>query len=309
MPELSIIMPVYKVEKYISRCLDSILKQTFREFELIIIDDGSPDQSGLIADHYAKLDERIRIIHQENKGVSEARNVGIKNARGTYIGFVDSDDYIEPDMYSTMLQEMKLHKADLTICGYRYVNDLEGYRYVDFSKIPTLMNKTVFFKYLFNTPRTIGGAVWNKLFIKNKIVSLFDKNISVSEDWMFVSKYALNCQSIRFVGGNYYNVFLNSDSATRQVLGKTALGLAPYRQLIDIVKEAGQSIQEIAEKNFLDACVRHYYMLENQKESYYFKISMSELRGYIRKHYKRILKNPEIQWKLKILCFIIAIKG
>ena len=177
MPELSIIMPVYKVEKYISRCLDSILKQTFREFELIIIDDGSPDQSGLIADHYAKLDERIRIIHQENKGVREARNVGIKNARGTYIGFVDSDDYIEPDMYSTMLQEMKLHKADLIICGYRYVNDLEEYRYVDFSKIPTLMNKTVFFKYLFNTPRTIGGAVWNKLFIKDKIVSLFDKNM------------------------------------------------------------------------------------------------------------------------------------
>ena len=309
MPELSIIVPVYKVEKYLFRCLDSILKQTFREFELIIIDDGSPDQSGLIADRYAKSDKRIRIIHQENKGVSEARNVGIKYAKGTYIGFVDPDDYIEPDMYSTMLQEMKLHKADLTICGYRYVNDLEGYRYVDFSKIPTLMNKTVFFKYLFNTPRTIGGAVWNKLFIKNKIVSLFDKNISISEDWMFVSKYALNCQSIRFVGGNYYNVFLNSDSATRQVLGKTALGLAPYRQLIDIVKEAGQSIQEIAEKNFLDACVRHYYMLENQKESYYFKISMSELRGYIRKHYKRILKNPEIQWKLKILCFIIAIKG
>ena len=309
MPELSIIVPVYKVEKYLSRCLDSILKQTFREFELIIIDDGSPDQSGLIADRYAKSDKRIRIIHQENKGVSEARNVGIKYAKGTYIGFVDPDDYIEPDMYSTMLQEMKLHKADLTICGYRYVNDLAGYRYVDFSKIPTLMNKTVFFKYLFNTPRTIGGAVWNKLFIKNKIVSLFDKNISISEDWMFVSKYALNCQSIRFVGGNYYNVFLNSDSATRQVLGKTALGLAPYRQLIDIVKEAGQSIQEIAEKNFLDACVRHYYMLENQKESYYFKISMSELRGYIRKHYKRILKNPEIQWKLKILCFIIAIKG
>ena len=309
MPELSIIVPVYKVEKYLSRCLDSILKQTFREFELIIIDDGSPDQSGLIADRYAKSDKRIRIIHQENKGVSEARNVGIKYAKGTYIGFVDPDNYIEPDMYSTMLQEMKLHKADLTICGYRYVNDLEGYRYVDFSKIPTLMNKTVFFKYLFNTPRTIGGAVWNKLFIKDKIVSLFDKNISVSEDWMFVSKYALNCQSIRFVGGNYYNVFLNSDSATRQVLGKTALGLAPYRQLIDIVKEAGQSIQEIAEKNFLDACVRHYYMLENQKESYYFKISMSELRGYIRKHYKRILKNPEIQWKLKILCFIIAIKG
>ena len=309
MPELSIIVPVYKVEKYLSRCLDSILKQTFREFELIIIDDGSPDQSGLIADRYAKSDKRIRIIHQENKGVSEARNVGIKYAKGTYIGFVDPDDYIEPDMYSTMLQEMKLHKADLTICGYRYVNDLAGYRYVDFSKIPTLMNKTVFFKYLFNTPRTIGGAVWNKLFIKDKIVSLFDKNISISEDWMFVSKYALNCQSIRFVGGNYYNVFLNSDSATRQVLGKTALGLAPYRQLIDIVKEAGQSIQEIAEKNFLDACVRHYYMLENQKESYYFKISMSELRGYIRKHYKRILKNPEIQWKLKILCFIIAIKG
>lgn len=308
-PLVSVIVPIYNMDSFLRRCVASIMNQTLRELEIILVNDGSTDTSSDIIREMALADSRVKVINQVNQGVSAARNAGLKVAKGKYIGFVDSDDYIEPDMYSTMLQEMKLHKADLIICGYRYVNDLEEYRYVDFSKIPTLMNKTVFFKYLFNTPRTIGGAVWNKLFIKNKIVSLFDKNISISEDWMFVSKYALNCQSIRFVGGNYYNVFLNSDSATRQVLGKTALGLAPYRQLIDIVKEAGQSIQEIAEKNFLDACVRHYYMLENQKESYYFKISMSELRGYIRKHYKRILKNPEIQWKLKILCFIIAIKG
>ncbi|KAF3371822.1 glycosyl transferase family 2, partial [Enterococcus faecium] len=93
MCEISIIVPVYKVEKYLRKCVDSILAQTFTDFEVILVDDGSPDNSGKICDEYAEKDNRVRVIHKENGGLSSARNAGIDVARGKYLGFVDSDDY------------------------------------------------------------------------------------------------------------------------------------------------------------------------------------------------------------------------
>lgn len=103
MPTLSIIVPVYKVEPYLHRCVDSILAQTFTDFELILVDDGSPDNCGAICDEYAAKDSRILVIHKENGGLSDARNAGLDIAKGEYIGFVDSDDYISPQMYHFQL--------------------------------------------------------------------------------------------------------------------------------------------------------------------------------------------------------------
>ncbi|MCB8516908.1 glycosyltransferase, partial [Enterococcus durans] len=99
MCEISIIVPIYNVEQYLRKCVDSILAQTFTDFEVILVDDGSPDNSGAICDEYAKLDSRVRVIHKENGGLSDARNAGIEIAKGKYLGFVDSDDFIDKDMY------------------------------------------------------------------------------------------------------------------------------------------------------------------------------------------------------------------
>ena len=101
-PEISIIVPVYNVEKYLKRCIDSILNQSFTDFELILVDDGSTDNSGEIIDEYAIKDERIKVIHKENGGLSSARNVGIEYSKGNYIAFVDSDDYINKNMYKIL---------------------------------------------------------------------------------------------------------------------------------------------------------------------------------------------------------------
>ena len=117
MPEISIIVPVYKVEKYLDTCVRSILEQTFADFELILVDDGSPDRCGALCDAYAAEDERIIVIHKENGGLSSARNAGIEAARGNYIGFVDSDDSIAPDMYHFLYENMKKEQADLSMCG------------------------------------------------------------------------------------------------------------------------------------------------------------------------------------------------
>ena len=125
MPKISVIVPVYNVEKYLRKCIESILNQTFREFELILVDDGSTDSSGKICDEYALKDSRIKVIHKENGGASSARNAGLDVAKGEYIGFVDSDDWIEMDMYGELYRLIKENNTDISVCG---INNIKRYK-------------------------------------------------------------------------------------------------------------------------------------------------------------------------------------
>lgn len=122
-PDVSIIVPVYNVEQYVSRCIDSILKQSLTNIEIILVNDGSTDASGSICDNYANLDNRIKIIHKKNGGLSDARNAGLDIARGKYIAFVDSDDYIHKDMYNILLNVMTENNCDVAESGYKEVFD------------------------------------------------------------------------------------------------------------------------------------------------------------------------------------------
>ena len=116
-PEISIIVPVYKVEKYLNECIDSILAQTFTDFELILVDDGSPDNCPALCDAAAEKDSRVRVIHQQNKGLSGARNAGINVARGNWLGFVDSDDMIDPTFCEKMLHAAVQAGAEMAVCN------------------------------------------------------------------------------------------------------------------------------------------------------------------------------------------------
>lgn len=116
-PKVSLIIPVYKMEQYISYTLDSIINQTFKEFEVIVVDDGSPDNSGKIADEYSNKDERIKVVHQENKGAGPARNVGIELAQGEYLMFPDADDILESTMIETMIKKLEEKNVDVIMCS------------------------------------------------------------------------------------------------------------------------------------------------------------------------------------------------
>lgn len=122
-PLISIIVPIYKVEKYLKECVDSILAQTYQNFELILVDDGSPDSCPAMCDEFAKRDSRVVVIHKENGGLSDARNAGLDIAKGEYIGFVDSDDYISPIMYETLINRILTDQSDLAVCEYVRVYD------------------------------------------------------------------------------------------------------------------------------------------------------------------------------------------
>ena len=117
MPEISIIIPVYRVEDYLRQCVDSILAQTFSDIEVILVDDGSPDACGTICDQYAEKDARVKVIHKPNGGVSSARNAGLEAATGSLIGFVDGDDYVAPDMYEFLRDKLLASGADIAACG------------------------------------------------------------------------------------------------------------------------------------------------------------------------------------------------
>ena len=158
MPEISIIVPVYKVEKYLERCVKSILAQTFTDFELILVDDGSPDNCPLMCDEWAKKDKRIKVIHKANGGAGQSRNVGLENATGKYIGFVDADDWITRDMYEYLHELIIKEDADVAMCDFtRNPKELENdtlneeIKVLDFKGIQdffiVLMEKQVIMRY------------------------------------------------------------------------------------------------------------------------------------------------------------------
>ncbi len=165
---ISIIVPIYKVEKYLNKCIESIVNQTYKNLEIILVDDGSPDNCPAMCDEWAKKDSRIKVIHKENGGLSDARNVGMAIATGDYIGFVDSDDWIREDMYSLLYEDMHDNNSDISACGVTCVYDNETE--------PTMLTSTG--KYTFSTEEAmisiinediLKQPVWYKLY-KRKVI-------------------------------------------------------------------------------------------------------------------------------------------
>lgn len=129
---ISIVVPVYKVEKYLPKCVDSIRMQTYKNLEIILVDDGSPDNCGMLCEQYAKEDARIKVVHKPNGGLSDARNAGIEIATGRYISFVDSDDYIHPQMIELLLEAIEHENADLSVCSWKKIREGEKVDYKEY---------------------------------------------------------------------------------------------------------------------------------------------------------------------------------
>lgn len=218
MPKISVIVPVYKVEKYIGQCIESILSQTFKDFELILVDDGSPDNSGAICDEYAQKDARIRVFHKENGGVSSARNTGIENASGQWIYFVDSDDWVETITLRLLYEQTEKVCTDLVIHGlsndYIYKNQIAKDKY-------TLIDNPDYKQIIEETDKwgLLKGPVC-KLFksaiIKNGKIK-FDTSLSYGEDTKFSFEYLALCNSVSFIPMHLYHYcFRGEESLTRQ---------------------------------------------------------------------------------------------
>ncbi|MBR5553536.1 MAG: glycosyltransferase family 2 protein [Clostridia bacterium] len=179
---ISVIIPIYKTEDYLRRCLDSVVNQTYKKLEIILVDDGSPDKSGEICDEYAQKDNRIKVIHKENGGVSSARNAALDIACGEYVTFVDSDDYIHPEACAILFNAAKETSSDVVVCGFINVF-ADKHVKNDYAEIKTLENNAILQEYVMDKIRPEACA---KLIRKSVIGEIrFDTNFTCGEDLLF----------------------------------------------------------------------------------------------------------------------------
>lgn len=256
---ISIIVPVYNAEKVLSRCVESILKQSYTDFELILIDDGSTDNSNKICDEYAEKDKRIKVHHIENGGVSKARNLGIKSSLGEYIMFCDSDDVVLSNWCKTLFDTITEHKSAWVSCGVN-VKDQNG----NISRIIKLNdndseNEKVSVLSVSDYGRIYktgtSGYIWNKIYDASVIRSnniLFDETTDYAEDTLFNNEYIKHCDEICFVNIPLYDYYA--------VMGENNLSNKYYKDYYDKVKPIYESRKALMSDEYMaDFCYDYFY--------------------------------------------------
>ena len=245
MPQISVIVPVYKVEKYLKRCVDSILSQTFTDFELILVDDGSPDGCPQICDQYAQQDARVYVIHQQNGGLSAARNAGIDwafaNSNSQWLTFVDSDDWIHPRTLEALLKAAQENHVDVSICGFQKTNGEEVKVFFDFPA--QLWNpEDLYVNYIVNA-----AVAWGKLYKKECFSEIRYPVGKLHEDEFVTYKILFQCKQVAFVDAPFYAYFQNPAGIMHSVW---------TRRRLDALFARKQQIDYFAQHNFKQAKLR-----------------------------------------------------
>lgn len=305
---VSIIVPVYNVEKYLPECLDSILASTYTNLEVIVVDDGSPDNCPQICDEYAQKDPRIRVIHQENQGLVGARNSGLAAATGKYIAFVDSDDAVSPVMYEQLIRAIEETDADMAAC--EYTNDIsmlvtssdritgEIQKFDDYDGklsvltcAPSIRSKTWTSCY-----------VWNKLYRRDLIQSHFRKECLMCEDLRFNWDYILNCRRMIIVPAALHFYRLNEDSITgkykkqKNNVKMVANGVANAKLWAAIANESPMRTSDL--RNYLRARAAYtahgaLWRVSSTGEEKNYSAYVTEARTLINSNCTEILRDKE----------------
>lgn len=213
---ISIIVPCYKVEEYLEQCIKSIVNQSYKNLEIILVDDGSPDNCSLICDEWSNRDSRIKVVHKENGGLSSARNEGLDIAKGKYISFIDSDDFVDETFIESLYINLKQNDADISCCGYyHYFNEnLKEIRH--FKNIQLLMNSCEAIKIM-NTIGYFGVGSWNKLYKRELFNNIRFPIGKLSEDWFILYKLIHESNKIYYDSEPKYYYRQRNGSLTRNV--------------------------------------------------------------------------------------------
>jgi glycosyltransferase involved in cell wall biosynthesis len=319
-PEISIIVPIYNVENYLYKCINSILTQTFTDFELILVNDGSPDNCGEICNEYAMRDPRIKVIHKENKGLSSARNAGIRSATGKYIGFIDSDDYIGNNMYEILYENAEQFSSDIVVCDVIEVyenkdidlkhHNTPGYRVEHFTNIEVLNQL-----YLSNdnslNPMGRGSERWiyavNKLYKKSLFDSLEYSEGRIYEDEFIIHKVYFNSKKVTSLTAKLYyyvqreNSIMNSPYSIRKFDRVYAL-----KDRADFFKKMRHTnLHEKAFKCYLEVLFWNYKVARTELKD--VKEELKNLKKTLNRSTVSLIMNPYISLKQKIMVLIFMV--
>lgn len=311
MPKISIIVPVYNVEDYIEKCIKSILNQVFTEFELILVDDGSTDNSGNICDKYAEKDNRIIVIHKENGGISSARNIGLNIAKGEYIAFVDSDDYINKNMYHTLYNLIIKTQSDIAMCNYKTISKDEEVNLNEDQIINShdikCINNIQYLNNLYGKDKVKYIVMWNKLY-KNEIFrKLRFKDSRIEEDEFIIHHVLYLSDKIVYIDKNYYYYMQRNNSIVGSKYNLKRLDkIYALEDRIEFFKEKKLvDLYNKAVKDYIDVFFWNYY--EMKKEINGYKKEIKNIMKSYNKVLKDMLFNPFISLKHKLFLILFKI--
>lgn len=325
MEKVSIIVPIYNCGNVIEKCVNSIVNQTYTELEILLIDDGSKDDSGEKCDLFAQKDNRIRAVHQKNGGVSSARNTGIQSATGRYVMFVDSDDYLNENYVETMVDSIEKNDVDIIISGYIMLKQAEKINHTMDEKI--WWNKKEFledFEELFQ--KYFLHVVWNKIFKREKIEKYFDESLSLGEDCLFVLDYMSNIENIGMISECGYNYKMDQENSLTNKYRDNQFEIATIlyereKEFIDKIgknKGADNAIQYIFLDN-VSRCIKEICKDTNlskcERDKNLLKISNNSAFLQARKECKGLGKGQKINFallsrkKIGLVRFIEKVRG
>lgn len=312
-PKISVIIPVYNAEKYLKECLDSVLNQSFKDFEVLIINDGSKDNSRAICDEYAAKDTRIKVFHKENGGVSSARNLGIDNALGEWICFVDSDDYVEKEYVSSLLADAS-DEISLVVHGLIKFGSGTDKELNLGNDIVSANNHQI----LFQIKRIQNfGYPFSKLFKREIIVAhqiLFPEDYSIAEDLSFLLQYIAKAEIIKFETKHHY-CYRQVEGSQSNRLRKPEMYFNRYFDIKRIFEENYKTVyEEIYTFNIHFPALHHTFgsmLFQSILSLYFFNLTKTERITYLKKVdaqdrkligiYKEHFKNPVFKWSFKLI--------
>ena len=305
---ISVIIPVYNAEKYLSRCLESVCNQTYQNLEIILIDDGSTDASGELCDCFATYDNRIHIIHKNNNGVSAARNNGLTFCAGDYISFVDADDFIVPEMVETLLQALTEFNADISACGFK--QEMEPGKFeINWEKEGTTEINGIEQISCLLSNRFFTCSIWGKLYRKESIASIrFNTNYSYYEDYLFLYELMKGTQKTVFVSTPLYYYCNNVDSAARKPFNRKKLDIETVcRNVYCDIKQNYPALAAIAGKEYMRINLFCCAMLADKKNEY--RIEIKRLRRNVKQLLPRyLLSDAALGYKLNAVFISLSMR-
>lgn len=300
-PLISVIVPVYNVAEYLPRCMESILGQSYRNLEIILINDGSTDGSGLMCDEFAQRDSRIVVIHQENAGVSAARNAGLDVASGEWIGFVDSDDYIDHGMYERLRCIALKNDTKISACGFVKIHLDSHKEYRVCHNINEILTQKEALIYLMSD-RYYEGYVWNKLFHSSLFAcERFDSGLYYCEDLLIVTRLLLKTDGLAYSPTTLYHYNHRQANITNTFNERRLTDLEAREQVIAIVDTISSDISKLAKCYYTHAAIGIMYASAKGRNYRY----MSVLRKKALSFWEIYFFSSEISFRYKVRSFMI----
>lgn len=290
LPKVSVIVPIYKVENYLNRCVNSILNQTYKNIEVILVDDGSPDKCGEIADSYAIKDNRVKSFHKENGGLSDARNYGMKYVTGEYIVFVDSDDWIKEEMIETLVGIAMDLKADIVQSGFYYAYEtylLYDDRYYSEDMLPIQLNKNELMRELVINER-VKNFAWGKLYKTKLIKDLYFEKGVLFEDVFWAHKVMDRVDKYAICHKPMCYYLQRSDSIVSTYTVRNIDIIRGLKERHKFIEENYKDLINESYKILVKTILLHYYLLNKNKDKDLDGQYRKQLRDYILSNYLNI---------------------